>query len=204
MNPFHFYFEGLFLGLGLISAIGAQNIFVMQQSLQKNRAVTIALVCALCDVFLILLGVYLSETFIHFIPKIQKPMIIAGSGFLLFYGFNTLKHAWQLKKPFDDSADKMPAKKWAMMIFTVTFLNPHALLDSLVLIGGSSQSYSYETRPLFVMGTITASFLWFFGLVTVCLKASKWVKTLSAWKKIEGASGLLMVFFGVKLLLGVL
>ena len=51
------YLAGLGAGAGLIIAIGAQNAFVLRQGLQRRFVGEVVLICVLCDMALILLGV---------------------------------------------------------------------------------------------------------------------------------------------------
>jgi L-lysine exporter family protein LysE/ArgO len=47
---------GFFTGLSLILAIGAQNIFVIEQGLKKQHVFLVCLVCSISDLILIFLG----------------------------------------------------------------------------------------------------------------------------------------------------
>ncbi|NHZ46815.1 LysE/ArgO family amino acid transporter, partial [Nitratidesulfovibrio liaohensis] len=51
------YLQGLGIGASLIIAIGAQNAFVLTQSLRRNHHMAVAALCALIDVVLITAGV---------------------------------------------------------------------------------------------------------------------------------------------------
>ena len=52
-----FLLLGFFTGLSLILAIGAQNIFVIEQGLKKQFIFTVCFICALSDFLLIFLGI---------------------------------------------------------------------------------------------------------------------------------------------------
>ena len=52
---------GFFTGLSLILALGAQNIFVIEQGLKKQHVFLICLICSLSDLILIFLGIFLSR-----------------------------------------------------------------------------------------------------------------------------------------------
>ena len=57
---------GFFTGLSLILAIGAQNIFVIEQGLKKQYIFLVCLICSFSDLILIFLGIYLFEYFRYF------------------------------------------------------------------------------------------------------------------------------------------
>ena len=58
-----FLFLGFFTGLSLILAIGAQNIFVIEQGLKKQYVFIVCLICSISDLLLIFLGIFLFQYF---------------------------------------------------------------------------------------------------------------------------------------------
>ena len=57
---------GFFTGLSLILAIGAQNIFVIEQGLKKQHIFLVCLVCSISDLILIFLGIFLFHYFVQY------------------------------------------------------------------------------------------------------------------------------------------
>ena len=57
---------GFVTGLSLILAIGAQNIFVIEQGLKKQYVFLVCLICAVSDLILIFIGIFLFEYFKSF------------------------------------------------------------------------------------------------------------------------------------------
>ena len=57
---------GFFTGLSLILAIGAQNIFVIEQGLKKQYVFLVCLICSISDLILIFLGIFLFNYFESF------------------------------------------------------------------------------------------------------------------------------------------
>ena len=58
-----FLLLGFFTGLSLILAIGAQNIFVIEQGLKKQYIFLVCLVCSISDLLLIFSGILLFHFF---------------------------------------------------------------------------------------------------------------------------------------------
>ena len=56
---------GFLTGLSLILAIGAQNVFVIEQGLKKQHVFLVCLICAIADFILIFLGILLFIYFTH-------------------------------------------------------------------------------------------------------------------------------------------
>ncbi len=57
---------GFFTGISLILAIGAQNIFVIEQGLKKKHVFLVCFVCSISDLILIFLGIFLFHYFIQY------------------------------------------------------------------------------------------------------------------------------------------
>ena len=54
---------GFITGFSLIFAIGAQNIFVIEQGLKKQYVFLVCLICSFSDLLLIFLGIFLFHFF---------------------------------------------------------------------------------------------------------------------------------------------
>ncbi|HET8779637.1 MAG TPA: LysE family transporter, partial [Agromyces sp.] len=77
---------GLGLGLSLIIAIGAQNLFVLRQGIRREHVFTVAAICALSDLVLILVGVSGIGAVLHAVPWLVDVIRWAGAAFLVGYG----------------------------------------------------------------------------------------------------------------------
>lgn len=195
------YLNGLFLGLSLIMALGPQNVFLIKQGARKNHPTLSAIVCFICDTIL----VCASATGLHQVllahPTLQIWMLYSGSAFLLYYATKTLKSACMAKKHHTESAPTQYSRAQIILFaFGFSLLNPHAIIDSLVIIGiGSSQFPDHEI--IFVSGVITSSMLWFSSLTITTRYFANFLSKARVWKIIELGSGILMAFIGVKLAL---
>ena len=58
-----FLLLGFFTSLSLILAIGAQNIFVIEQGLKKQYTFIVCFICSISDCFLIFIGIFLFNYF---------------------------------------------------------------------------------------------------------------------------------------------
>ena len=83
---------GFFTGLSLILAIGAQNIFVIEQGLKKQHIFLVCLVCSLSDLILIFLGIFLFHYFIqYFNSVIELTLNILLIIFLFHFIYSKIK-----------------------------------------------------------------------------------------------------------------
>jgi L-lysine exporter family protein LysE/ArgO len=196
------YLNGLLLGLSLIMALGPQNIFLIKQGARRNHAILSTIVCFLCDLILVCASVAGLHEVLLAHPTLQIWMVWLGSAFLFYYAIKALKNGFTKKKKHDDTSDLL--SKVQIILFSLGFslLNPHAIIDSMVIIGsGSSQFPDHELT--FLAGVITANMFWFSSLAVTTRYFSAIISKDSIWQLIEVFSGILMIFIAVKLALGV-
>jgi L-lysine exporter family protein LysE/ArgO len=87
-----FIILGFLTGMSLILAIGAQNIFVIEQGLKKNFVFLVCSICALSDVILIFLGIFLFQYFDNFFNStVELIFNILLLVFLLHFIWNKIK-----------------------------------------------------------------------------------------------------------------
>ncbi len=77
---------GLGLGLSLIIAIGAQNLFVLRQGIRREHVFAVAAICALSDLTLIVVGVSGVGAVLTAVPWLIDVVRWAGAAFLVGYG----------------------------------------------------------------------------------------------------------------------
>lgn len=87
--------SGLGLGLSLIVAIGAQNVFVLRQGIRREHVLAVVVVCALSDAVLIVAGVAGLGFLIATAPWLVVVARWAGALFLLGYGLLAARRAWR-------------------------------------------------------------------------------------------------------------
>jgi L-lysine exporter family protein LysE/ArgO len=158
------WFSGFATGMGLIVAIGAQNVFVLTQGISGRHLVTVPLVCFLCDVVLMTIGVGAFASILSLDNRFTALAAAGGAAFLAVYGFRALVFAFRADSLVADTAGVRDFKSILAATLGVTLLNPHVYLDSIVLIGGIGSRYPVPDRWVFLAGVLSASLVWFFGL----------------------------------------
>ena len=178
------WFNGLFVGAGLIIAIGAQNAFVLQRGLRNEHPWWVATVCALCDLGLIGLGVLGLGALLATHAGLMQVARWAGVAFLCWQAWQ----AWQrVRHPAAlQAGGEASPRLWRVLSATlaVTLLNPHVYLDTVIMLGAIG---AQQTAPMaFAVGASMASVGWFFGLVG----GAGWLAPRLAepryWQAIEG------------------
>ncbi|MFF2493770.1 LysE/ArgO family amino acid transporter [Agromyces sp. NPDC058064] len=84
---------GLGLGLSLIVAIGAQNVFVLRQGIRREHVFAVAAICALSDLVLIVVGVSGIGAVLAAVPWLVEVIRWVGAAFLVGYGLLALRRA---------------------------------------------------------------------------------------------------------------
>ncbi|KTC91578.1 LysE family transporter [Fluoribacter dumoffii] len=193
------YLNGLLLGLSLIIALGPQNVFLIKQGAQNNHAILSATICFICDLILICSSIAGLHKLLLIRPVLQIWMMVLGTVFLLFYAAKALTNAFS--KPENNAESVLqPRTRSQIVLLALGFsiLNPHAIIDSLVIIGGGSSGYPNQEH-IFLLGVLTSSFIWFSSLTFTARYFSDVLTKANVWKGIELVSGVLMAFIGIKL-----
>lgn len=159
--------HGIALALGLILPLGAQNVFVFNQGATQPRfryTLPVIITASLCDAFLIVLAVLGISVIVFTVPLLQIVFYSVGFLFLLFMGWSVWNNI-----PESDSSAKAPlsVKKQIMFAMSVSLLNPHAILDTVGVIGTSSLVYTGMEKVMFTLATVLVSWVWFFALALV-------------------------------------
>ncbi|MED4571921.1 LysE/ArgO family amino acid transporter [Brevibacillus agri] len=184
--------HGFVLAFGLILPLGAQNVFVFNQGAAQPtlwRAAPVVLTAAACDALLILLAVLGVSLVVLTVAWLKTVLYVIGVCFLLYMGYLT----WR-SRPNLDNGEKasFSAKKQMMFAASVSLLNPHAILDTIGVIGTSSLSYAGAEKWGFTIACILVSCLWFFGLSVAGRIMGKLDRSGSLLRSLNIVSALIM------------
>jgi L-lysine exporter family protein LysE/ArgO len=177
--------EGFALSIGLILALGPQNVFVMRQGLMRSHVFAVCLACSVFDALLITAGVLGVGSILAGIEGAEFMIAIGASIFLISYGLLRIKSAMSpvgMSTEGEGESDLAPTIAAAAAF---TFLNPHVYVDTLLLIGGTSSRYLGDERVAFGIGAATASFVFFFSLGYGARSLSEVLNKPKAWKYID-------------------
>ena len=187
------YLQGFVLTAGLIIAIGAQNAFVLSNAVRGNRPLLIASLCAGSDLLLIGVGLAGVGSLVSSHPDLMRYAALGGALFLALYGAFALRSALRGSAGLQ-TEKSVPLTRGALILATlaVTFLNPHAYLDTVVLIGGIGGQFPFDQRMIFGAGAVTASILWFFTLGFGGPLLAPLFRRRSSWQMLDGLVCLMM------------
>ena len=195
---------GFITSLSLILAIGAQNIFVIEQGLKKQYIFIVCLVCSISDLLLIFIGIFLFQYLNNFFtPTIE---LIFNILLLIFL----LNFIWgKIKTKISDTSfniDNKTNNLSSILVKTLgfTFLNPHVYSDTVFFLGNFSKSLSQLDKYYFGAGAAISSFLFFFILGYLSKYFSKYLKSAKVWKRINYLIILFMSILALKVLMEII
>ena len=180
-----FLLLGFFTGLSLILAIGAQNIFVIEQGLKKQYIFLVCLICSLSDLILIFLGIFLFEYFkSYFTQNIELVFNILLLIFLVYFVISKIRSTYNR---FDINLDKnqLSLKNTVIKTLGFTYLNPHVYSDTVFFLGNFSKNFLISQKYYFGIGASIASFLFFFSIGYLAKFFSSYLNNSKDWKIIN-------------------
>jgi L-lysine exporter family protein LysE/ArgO len=180
-----FLLLGFFTGLSLILAIGAQNIFVIEQGLKKQHIFLVCLICSLSDLILIFVGIFLFHYFVqYFNSTIELIFNILLIIFLLHFIYSKIK-VYNSSINFNSDAKNISKLNILLKTLGFTYLNPHVYSDTVFFLGNFSKNFLINDKILFGMGASVASFLFFFLIGYLSKFLSKYAQKQKIWKTIN-------------------
>tara|TARA_B110001469_G_C9452104_1_gene228308 strand:+ start:24 stop:632 length:609 start_codon:yes stop_codon:yes gene_type:complete len=185
---------GFFTSLSLILAIGAQNIFVIEQGLKKQHLFLVCIVCSISDLILIFLGIFIFQFFNQYFNSIVELIFnIALVIFLLHFIYSKIKN-YNKAVNFDTDLTSITAFNIFLKTLGFTYLNPHVYSDTVFFLGNFSKNFIISQKILFGIGASIASFLFFFLIGYLSKYLSKYAKSKKIWNIINISIIIFMIF----------
>ena len=192
------YLNGLLVAAGLIIAIGAQNAFVLAQSLRREHHLSVAALCVLCDAILVSAGVFGLAKVLAENPTLLAIARWGGVAFLTWYGVKALRRAISPEAMADAGETGPRSRRTVLMAaLAVTLLNPHVYLDTVLLIG--SLGAQQAAPGAYAMGAASASLLWFFTLALGAAWLAPWLARPATWRLVDLMVAVMMLGMAAQL-----
>ena len=198
--------SGMVLSLSLIMAIGPQNAHVLRMGLQRQHVWLTVGICIVADVLLIALGVLGLAQLGGLSDKLQGALVGAGVLFLAVYGWEAARRCWSPNSAaplatagggaHPDGGDSPGAtisrRQAVMSALAFSWLNPHAWLDTAVLIGTASLAYGAPGNTVFGLGAAVGSTVWFLLLGAAVFWLGRRLGSATLWRWLDGVVALMM------------
>ena len=176
---------GFVTGLSLILAIGAQNVFVIEQGLKKQHVFLVCLICSISDLILIFLGIFLFHYFTqYFSPVLELILNILLIIFLVHFIYSKIK-SFNTQVNLDQNSNLNEKKNVILKTLGFTFLNPHVYSDTVFFLGNFSKSFLLVEKYFFGVGATIASFLFFFSIGYLSQYFARYLNDKKIWKYIN-------------------
>jgi L-lysine exporter family protein LysE/ArgO len=188
---------GLVLGLSLIMALGPQNAHLLRMGLQRQHVGITAVTCMLSDMLLIGIGVLGLAQIDGMSEKSMGALVGTGALFLTVYGWRAFQRFLRplaLAAGAEAShrgATPMSRRQAMLTALAFSWLNPHAWLDTAVLIGSASLAYGAGAK-VFGIGAAAGSVVWFTGLGLAAFWLGRRLSSLLVWRALDGLVALMM------------
>ncbi|MEY8876959.1 MAG: LysE/ArgO family amino acid transporter [Leptothrix sp. (in: b-proteobacteria)] len=203
------YGAGFVAGLGLIIAIGAQNLFVLREALRGGAVGLVVGVSAVSDAALIAIGTGGIGWIEQQLPAVVPALTLGGALFLATHGVQAARRAWRpaaatvaIESPATASSRSNRSVLWLTLGFS--WLNPHAWLDTTVLIGSLAQSQTQAhgagANWVFAAGAASASAVWFSTLAGAAVWMAPWFRRPAVWRALDATVALILCGLAVSLL----
>lgn len=190
------FLSGMVLSLSLIMAIGPQNAHIMRMGLLRQHLWLTVAVCVLTDIVLIGLGVAGLAQLGGLSDKLLGAMTGAGALVLAAYGWQALR---RFLKPqaagigvVDSSTGEVTRKQAIGTALAFSWLNPHAWLDTAVVMGTASLAYAQPDNLVFGAGAATGSLLWFSALGLAMALLGRRLNSPAVWRALDLLVALMM------------
>lgn len=158
--------HGVLLALGLILPLGAQNVFVFNQGANQKKfssALPVIITAGICDTFLIVIAVLGVSLILISMPTLQLLIYVIGLLFLMYMAWSL----WTEKPSNIKKIAPMSPKRQVLFALSVSLLNPHAIMDTVGVIGTSAAVYVGYEKIIFMLATISVSWVWFILLAVL-------------------------------------
>ena len=176
---------GFVTGISLIFAIGAQNIFVIEQGLKKQYIFLVCLICSISDLILIFLGIFLFEYFkFYFTQNIELIFNILLFIFIIYFIYSKIRSLYN-NSELKFEINKLLLNNIIMKTLGFTYLNPHVYSDTVFFLGNFSKNFLISQKYFFGIGASIASLLFFFSLGYLAKFFSNYLINSKVWKVIN-------------------
>ena len=188
------YLQGLGIGLAYVAPIGMQNLFVINSALTqpRHRALLTALIVIFFDITLALACFFGVGALMDRFTWLKMIILLAGGAVVIWIGIGLLKD----KPTMDHSVDvNVPLTQVAAKACVVTWFNPQALIDGTLLFGGFRAGNPGSVSTQLILGSSSASFLWFFG-ITILISFFSARFNDKILRVINIICGIIIIFYG--------
>ncbi|OAA92428.1 LysE/ArgO family amino acid transporter [Clostridium ljungdahlii] len=193
-----YFLQGFLLGISYVAPIGMQNLYVINSAItasKKAEAYRTAFITIFFDISLAITCFWGVGTIIQKSKVLRSVVLVAGCIVVIYIGVSLIRSKLNTDKKIDREKNLV---KVIISCFVVTWMNPQAIIDGSLLLGGFRASLSYETSWYFIMGSCMASVFWFTSLAAI-MSIFKHSFNEKSIKVINRICGIIIIYYGIRL-----
>ena len=200
------FVTGWLIAISAIMAIGAQNMFLIRQSIIRQHHLWVCTICIGCDTVLMSVGVFGLGKLFNWLPSITFYFSWLAVIFLVLYAIHLLysvRHIKHVNLQYSPSKPVLSSTRMRVILFTlgVTLLNPHVYIDTVFIIGSAAENLAANHQLSFWFGSVLASWVWF-GFLTFCsCQLSEFFQKPLVWRWLNMAMAGVMLFIAAQIAL---
>ena len=176
---------GFFTGLSLILALGAQNIFVIEQGLKNQHTFLVCLVCSISDFLLIFIGIFLFHYFSQYFNSLIELIFNILLLIFLIHFIYTKIQSRNENINLNEQKNNTSVLRIFLKTLGFTYLNPHVYSDTVFFLGNFSKNFILYQKIIFGVGASIASLLFFFSIGYASNYFSRYLNNQKIWKIIN-------------------
>lgn len=201
MFDFSSFAQGFALGLGMFVCPGPKDLVILQQALRRRSRLELLAVGVGSDALLIALGISGVSAGLQQAPQAQQWALWIGVGLMLWHGVHA---AWHVTVNSVDTTLDTDVRSDRAALWMVSFLNPVAWMDTVLVIGTAGAMLPSLSQPLYGLGATTASTMWFLLLTLGAGRAASWMARANIRRGLDGLAALTMIGMAVYIAQGML
>lgn len=194
---YSFLMQGFLVGLAYVAPIGMQNAYVINASAKctKSKALQIALITIIFDIGLALACFFGVGLLLDHFSFLKQAFMFLGSIAVLYIGYSLVRAT---SDGVADTEVNPSLIATAITVFTVTWLNPQAIIDGTMLLSGFRATLLHTEPYWFIGGVALASATWFLSLSTL-VNRMRHLMTPKLLTNVNRICGVVIIFFGLKI-----
>ena len=192
--------KGMMIGSAFIAPIGMQNLYVFNNAMNHKlkRAAFYVILVWLADALFSMAAFFGMGAIISANALIKLIVMLIGGALVIWIGYGILRGANSVQ--LNDQHNEVTVQKAIMSAVIVSWANPQALIDGSLMLGALRGTLAQHDVWPFILGVITASFIWFMGITIIMnLLKERLPKKVLVWVNI--ISGIIVVVYGGYLLI---
>jgi L-lysine exporter family protein LysE/ArgO len=164
----------------------------------RHHVLLVVSICAISDAALIFLGTGGLGTLIQSRPSLLEFIRWFGVIYLTWFGIRSVRSAFKSQSLSAGEGSAMSTSKVVGICLSLTFLNPHVYLDTVILLGSIANQFEGD-RWFFAIGGAFASLVWFSAIGFGARAASRYMSKPIFWKILDSVIAIVMFTIAITL-----